>query len=146
MATARRRLWRISRSAILDLQTNQIVEYPDARLSDESHQSYFIGLAFSSDGKHLYASVGSLTDPTGAKPGNTGNAIAVYTFAGGKVAPERFIPIAAAALDFRKKARRRPESASAHGDSISRGHRRDSDQGHDKLLIANNLSDNVVVA
>jgi len=33
--------------AVLDLKTNQIAEYPDARLSDESHQSYFIGLAFS---------------------------------------------------------------------------------------------------
>src|SRR5208282_1798097 len=79
--------------SVLDLKTNQIVEYPDARLSDESHQSYFIGLAFSSNGKHLYASVGSLTDPTGIKPGDTGNGIAVYTFSEGKVAPERLIPI-----------------------------------------------------
>src|SRR5205807_7077387 len=62
--------------AILDLKSNQIVEYPDARLSDEAHQSYFIGLVFSSNGKRLYASVGSLSDPTGAKPGNTGNGIA----------------------------------------------------------------------
>src|ERR1035438_8587771 len=44
--------------SVLDLKSNRIVEYPDARLSDESHQSYFLGLAFSSDGKHLYASVG----------------------------------------------------------------------------------------
>ena len=73
--------------AVLDLQTNQITDYPDARLSDEAHQSYFIGLAFSSDGKHLYASVGSLTDPTGTKPGDTGNGIAVYSFVEGKVKP-----------------------------------------------------------
>src|SRR5215813_4845579 len=56
--------------AILDLKTNRIVDYPDARLSDEAHQSYFVGLTFSSDGHHLYASMGSLTDPTGATPGN----------------------------------------------------------------------------
>ncbi|HEV2173417.1 MAG TPA: hypothetical protein VGR71_07615, partial [Nitrospira sp.] len=49
--------------AVLDLNTNQIADFPDARLGDDAHQSYFLGLAFSSDGKHLYASVGSLTDP-----------------------------------------------------------------------------------
>src|ERR1700721_2312444 len=80
--------------SVLDLKTNQIVEYPDARLSDESHQSYFIGLVFSSDGKHLYASVGSLTDPTGAKAGDTGNGIAIYGFSEGRVTRQGFIPIA----------------------------------------------------
>src|ERR1700739_4042682 len=59
--------------AVLDLKTNRIADYPDARLGDEAHQSYFLGLAFSSDGKHLYASVGSITDPTGEKHGDTGN-------------------------------------------------------------------------
>src|SRR5437868_12261473 len=48
--------------AVLDLKRNQITEFPDARFGDESHQSYFLGLGFSSDGKHLYASVGSLSD------------------------------------------------------------------------------------
>ena len=103
MATVRRRPSRTSQSPVLDLKTNKIAEYPDARLSDESHQSYFIGLAFSSNGKHLYASVGSLTDPTGAKTGNTGNGIAVYSFSAGKVAPERFIPIALQPLSTGKK-------------------------------------------
>src|SRR6266436_3082703 len=53
--------------AILDLSNNQLHDFPDDRLSDEysTHQSYFIGLAFSSDGKHLYASMGSITDPEG---------------------------------------------------------------------------------
>src|SRR3954463_1955979 len=76
--------------SVLNLDTNQITEFPDARFIDEAHQSFFIGLAFSSDGKHLYASVGSLTDPTGAKQGDLGNGIAVYSFSTGKVAPERF--------------------------------------------------------
>ena len=51
----------------------------------EAHQTYFLGLAFGSDGKHLYASMASLTDPTGARPGNTGNGIAVYGFRQGKL-------------------------------------------------------------
>ena len=82
--------------AILDLSNNQLRDFPDDRLSDDysTRQSYFIGLAFSSDGKHIYASMGSITDPTGEKPTSTGNGIAVYKFADGQVTPERFIKIA----------------------------------------------------
>src|SRR5258706_10430284 len=91
--------------AVLDLQTNQISDYPDKRFSEEErvHQSYFLGLVFSADGKRLYASVGSITDATGQKPGDTGNGIAVYSFADGKVAPERFIAIEPQALARGKK-------------------------------------------
>jgi DNA-binding beta-propeller fold protein YncE len=131
--------------SVLDLKSNQIVEYPDARLSDESHQSYFIGLAFSTDGKHLYASVGSLTDPTGAKPGNTGNGIAVYAFSAGKVTPERFIPIPLQPLSTRKKLavglKAPPHTAIPYPAGLAVI----ADGRHDKLLIANNLSDNVVL-
>ena len=131
--------------AVLDLKTNQIVEYPDARLSDEAHQSYFIGLAFSSDGKHLYASMGSLSDPTGAKAGNTGNGIAVYGFAAGKVAPERFIPIAPQPLSTGKKLAVGIKSAPHTAVPYPAGLALISDGGKDKLLVANNLSDNAVL-
>ena len=82
--------------AILDLSNNQLHDFPDNRLSDDysTRQSYFIGLAFSSDGEHLYASMGSITDPNGEKPKSTGNGIAVYKFEAGQVTPERFIKIA----------------------------------------------------
>ena len=94
--TARRRAGARQSIAILDLSNNQLRDFPDDRLSDDysTRQSYFIGLAFSSDGKHLYASMGSITDPTGEKPTSTGNGIAVYKFADGQVTPERFIKIA----------------------------------------------------
>ena len=132
--------------AILDLSNNHLADYPDARLSDESYQSYFLGLVFSSDGKHLYASVGSVTDPTGEKAGNTGNGIAVYTFSQGKVAPERFVPIAPQPLAAGKKVsvglQKTPEGTAIPYPAglalISAG-------GHDKLLVANNLSDNVIL-
>jgi hypothetical protein len=131
--------------SVLNLKTNQIVEYPDARLSDEAHQSYFIGLAFSSDGKHLDASMGSLTDPTGAKAGNTGNGIAVYSFAAGKVAPERFIPIAPQPLSTGKKLAVGIKSAPHTAVPYPAGLALISDGGKDKLLVANNLSDNAVL-
>jgi DNA-binding beta-propeller fold protein YncE len=131
--------------AVLDLKTNQIADFPDARLSDESHQSYFIGLAFSSDGKHLYASVGSLTDPTGAKPGNTGNGIAVYRFTEGRVAPERFIPIALQALSAGKKLAVGLKAPPHMAIPYPAGMALIANGGHDKLLVANNLSDNVLL-
>ncbi|MGA2643592.1 MAG: phosphoesterase [Candidatus Sulfotelmatobacter sp.] len=133
--------------AVLDLKTNQLSDYPDKRFGEEAHQSYFLGLVFGSEGKHLYASVGSITDPKGQKTGNTGNGIAVYSFADGKVVPERFIAIEPQALAAGKKIAiglRKTESVAAipypAGLALAgRGH------GHDRLLVANNLSDNVVL-
>jgi DNA-binding beta-propeller fold protein YncE len=131
--------------SVLDLKSNQITEYPDARLSDESHQSYFIGLVFSSDGKHLYASVGSLTDPTGTKTGDTGNGIAVYSFAAGKVAPERFIPIPLQPLSSGRKRAVGLKAAAHMSIPYPAGLALISAGGKDKLLIANDLSDNAVL-
>jgi DNA-binding beta-propeller fold protein YncE len=131
--------------SVLDLKTNQITDFPDKRLGDDAHQSYFIGLAFSSDGKHLYASVGSLTDPTGEKPPDTGNGIAVYSFAAGKVAPERFIPIPLQPLGTGKKLAVGLKAPEHMAIPYPAGITVIAASGHDKLLIANNLSDNVVL-
>jgi DNA-binding beta-propeller fold protein YncE len=134
--------------AILDLSNNQLHDFPDDRLSDDysTRQSYFIGLAFSSDGQHLYASMGSISDPTGEKPKSTGNGIAVYKFAYGQVIPERFIKI--------------PPQPIAEGREVASGLRKTPPgtalpypagfavlpgAKGDRLLIANNLSDNAIV-
>jgi len=55
------------------------------------------------DGKHLYASMGSITDPIGEKASSTGNGIAVYKFSEGQVSPERFIKIAPQPIASDKK-------------------------------------------
>ena len=132
--------------AILNLTNNHILDYPDARLSDEAHQSYFLGLTFSSDGTHLYASVGSITDPSGEKSGDTGNGIAVYKFAAGKVTPERFIPIAPQKLAPGKKVavglqKTPPGTAIPYPAGLALI----TNNGKDQLLVANNLSDNAVL-
>jgi len=133
---------------ILDLTNNELHDFPDNRLSDEysTRQSYFIGLAFSSDGKHLYASMGSITDPTGEKPTSTGNGIAVYKFAGGVVTPERFIKIAPQKLREGKEVAygvRKTVAGTAlpYPAGFAVLHRPEGD----RLLIANNLSDNAIV-
>jgi DNA-binding beta-propeller fold protein YncE len=78
---------------VLNLETNELRDFPDDRLGSNAKQSYFLGLAFSPDGKHLDASMASLTDPLGKGKGSTGNGVAVYSFDNGQVAPERFLKI-----------------------------------------------------
>jgi hypothetical protein len=132
--------------AVLDLQTNRLADFPDARFDENARQSFFIGLAFSSDGKHLYASVGSITDPTGTDKGDLGNGIAVYSFSAGKVAPERFIAIAPQPLPENKKVAVGLEKTPPHtAIPYPAGLAVIADGGHDKLLVADNLSDNVVL-
>jgi DNA-binding beta-propeller fold protein YncE len=132
--------------AILDLKTNRISDFPDARFSDEAHQSFFLGLVFSSDGKHLYASVGSITDPIGEKQGDLGNGIAVYSFSAGKVTPERFIPIPPQQLEAGKKVALGLSKTPAHtAIPYPAGLALVAAGGQDRLLIANNLSDNAVL-
>jgi len=79
--------------SVLNLATNELRDFPDDRLGSDAKQTYFLGLAFSADGHHLYASIASLTDPLGKEKGSTGNGIAVYSFENGAVTPERFIPL-----------------------------------------------------
>ena len=133
---------------IIDLSTNQISDFPEERLPEDAHQSYFVGLEFSGDGKHLYASVGSVTDPLGEKKGDTGNGIAVYSFAQGKVTWERFLKIAPQPIAQRKKIadglRKTGETTVLPypaGLNVISGHGKDPET----ILVANNYSDNVVL-
>jgi DNA-binding beta-propeller fold protein YncE len=133
--------------AILDLSTNHLTDFPEDRLREDAHQSYFLGLAFGSDGSHLYASIGSITDPTGEKAGDTGNGIAVYGFRDGKLSWDRFIKIPPQKVAPPKKIAEGLRT-NAKGTAIPypAGLAVIAGQGApDKLLIANNLSDNVVL-
>lgn len=133
---------------IFDLSNNQLRDFPDDRLSDEfsTHQTYFIGLAFSLDGKHLYASMASITDPTGENPKNTGSGIAVYKFLDGAVTPERFLKIPLQRIAEGKELafglHKTPTGTALPypaGFAVLRGRK------GDRLLIANNLADDAVL-
>jgi DNA-binding beta-propeller fold protein YncE len=125
--------------AILDLSNNQLRDFPDERLrGDEKStlQSYFIGLAFSTDGKHLYASMSSVTE----------NGIVVYKFADGQVTPERFIGIPAQRFARGKTVTYDTGKLSAATSSpYPAGLAVLASASGDRLLVANNLSDNVVL-
>jgi DNA-binding beta-propeller fold protein YncE len=132
--------------SVANLASGEVKDFPDDRLPEDAHQSFFVGLAFSGDGKHLYASLGSISDPTGTKPGDTGNAIAVYGFQAGQVSPERLIKIAptqlaagkyvAQGLFIAPKGTAIPYPAGLAVVTNGQGER---------LLIANNYSDSAIL-
>src|SRR5208337_5635216 len=66
--------------AVLDTQTGALVDFPDDRTQVRARQTLYSGLAFSHDGSHLYASMGSLTSPEGNGKDTTGSGIVVYSF------------------------------------------------------------------
>jgi DNA-binding beta-propeller fold protein YncE len=125
--------------AILDLSNNRLRDFPDDRLlGDEksTRQSYFIGLGFSSDGKNLYASMGSAAE----------NGIAVYKFADGEVAPERFIAIPAQRIARGKTViLDTGNNPAGTAPAYPAGLAVLSSNKGDRLLVANNLSDNVIL-
>ena len=131
--------------AVLDLETNQIADFPDPRLGPKGHQSYFIGLQFSPDGRHLFASVGSIDDPTGEKPADTGNGIAVYSFDSGKLSPETFLKVAPQPIALGKiiapiDPRLAPGVQVPYPAGIAW-----AGSGGDQVLVADNLSDDALL-
>ena len=130
--------------SVLDLKSNQIVEYPDARFGDEAHQSYFLGLAFSSDGKASLC-LGRFADRSHRREDRRHRKrhCGLPLFRRQGRAGEIHSDCAAAAVDG-EETRGWPEGAAPHGNSVSGRAGRDCRRGRDKLLIANNLSDNAV--
>jgi len=144
--------------AVMDTQTGKVVDFPDARTGLSYKQTLYSGLAFSGDGKHLYASIASLTDPTGSSVGDVGNGIAVYRFDGGKITPERLIPIGLQKLASGRKTELIAGSDGTMGvpypAAIAVVREVPSIQGYngksvpgipERLLIADNLSDDVLL-
>jgi DNA-binding beta-propeller fold protein YncE len=130
--------------AVYDTESGKLADFPDDRTALRGgKQTLYSGLAFSGDGKHLYASMGSISDPNGERKGDTGNGVVVYGFADGKVTPERFIPLKLEKL--------------APGRTTRLIDQKDGDQAipfpaaiavfgsPEKLLVAGNLSDDVLV-
>ncbi len=79
--------------AVLDTQTGRVADFPDVRTATKSKQTLYSGLAFSRDGRHIYASMASLTNLVGDGQTNTGSGVAVYGFSEGRITQERMIPI-----------------------------------------------------
>ncbi len=131
--------------SILDLQTGQLADFPDSRLKLFAHQTYFLGLAFGADGRTLYASMASLTDPTGAMPHDTGNGIAVYRVDGGRVSPDRFIAIPLQPLGPNQKTDISSTLPAGKSISYPAGLAVLTQGGRERLLVADDLSDDALL-
>ncbi len=143
--------------AIYDTATGKLSDFPEPRTASGAPQTLFQGLAFSSDGGHLYASFESLTAPEGRKPeggkdNQTGNAVAVYSFAGGVVRSERVIPVPLQQLAAGKMQNQlgSPLPAGQANPGLANpgpaGLAVVKDPaGQDALLVADNLSDDVLL-
>jgi DNA-binding beta-propeller fold protein YncE len=126
---------------VLNLLTNELRDFPDDRLGSDAKQSYFMGLAFSVDGKRLYASIVSLTDPLGKEKGSTGNGITVYEFEDGVVKPERFFPLTPRVQLPRGKIRREEFKDVTYPAGLSVG----ISEGAERVLVACNGSDEAIL-
>jgi DNA-binding beta-propeller fold protein YncE len=132
--------------AVFDTQTGTVTDFPDSRTpARKAKQTLYSGLAFSRDGSHVYASMGSITDPTGEKKGDTGNGIAVYGFAAGKLTPDRFIPLPLESLAPGHKTRLIGAMDGDKGVPYPAAVAVVGASGAEKLLVAENLSDEVVL-
>src|SRR6266702_6102141 len=79
--------------AVLDTQTGAVVDFPEASTRERAKQTLYSGLAFSRDGRHIYASMGSEADPLGTASGDTGSGVVVYGFDAGKIVRQRMMKI-----------------------------------------------------
>jgi DNA-binding beta-propeller fold protein YncE len=131
--------------AVLDTQTGAVVDFPDDRTLVRAKQTFYSGLAFSRDGKHLYASMASLTDPLAKGKDATGNGIVVYSFTAGKIVPERFIPLPLQQLAPGKKTKLPSGTDSDKGISYPAAIAVIGTAASEKLLVADNLSDDVLL-
>lgn len=136
--------------AVLDIASNKLTDFPDSRLARKAHQTYFYGLAFSLDGKKLYASMSSMTDPTGKDSGDTGTGVVVYDFAEGQITPAGFIRFPAS--DRPAQAKTGPEDPDEEPNQPPRttvpfptGITVFPQQGKEMLLVADDLSDSAEV-
>ncbi len=136
--------------AVLDTKTGSVSDFPDARTQIHAKQTLYSGLAFSRDGSHLYASMGSLDDPLGTAPpshglADVGSGVVVYRFANGKVEPERFISLPLQQLAPGHKTKLIGDMEGDKGIPFPAAIAIVGGQGSEKLLVAENLSDDVLL-
>ncbi len=134
--------------AVFDRTTGKVSDFPDQRTRLSSAQTLYSGLAFSLDGRHLYASLDSLSAPEGDGDQKTGNAIAVYRFAEGQVTPERLIAIPLQTLAPSRTQNQLGKPIPSHmaipvptGIAVVRP----ASGGPEQLLVADEFSDDVLL-
>ena len=130
---------------VYDTQTHTITNVPDLRTPRHAHQTLYSGLAFSRDGRLLYASMDSMTDPTGAHPRDTGSGIAVYRFRNGRITPLRMMKIPLQPLAPGRYTKLIGDKRGDLGVPYPAAISVLGPASHPELLIADNLSDDALL-
>jgi DNA-binding beta-propeller fold protein YncE len=132
--------------AVLDTQTGALEDFPDDRTVPRTgKQTLYSGLAFSRDGKHIYASMASLTDPVSGVKDATGSGVLIYSFSDGRITPERMIPLPLQQLAPGKKTKLIGDVDGDKGVPYPAAIAVVGPAGSEKLLVADNLSDDVLL-
>jgi DNA-binding beta-propeller fold protein YncE len=130
--------------AVMDAQSGEVLDFPDARVAAGAAQTFFSGLAFSADGTKVYASLASSSDPVGDGGKKTGNGIVVYGFADGVLTPQEFLRLPLVKLASGRHTAYLPTGDGTVGVSypaaiaVVPG-------AKERLLVAENLSDTVAL-
>jgi DNA-binding beta-propeller fold protein YncE len=131
--------------AVLDTQTGVVTDFPEATTGSRAKQTLYSGLAFSHDGKHIYASIGSEDDPLGTASGDTGSGVVVYGFDAGKIVKQRMMKIPLQQLAAGRKTMLIGGMEGNKGVPFPAAIAVLSMGGPEKLLVADNLSDDVLL-
>ena len=130
--------------SVLNTATGEVKDFADKRTPLDAPQTFFSGLAFSADGKRVYASLASSTDPEGAAAHAVGNGVATYSFSDGVLKPGEFLKLPLVHLGAGKRSTYRLQGGGQLGVpypaaiAVIPGE-------HERLLVAENLSDNVAL-
>jgi YVTN family beta-propeller protein len=131
--------------AVLDTQTGTVTDFPEAATGPRAKQTLYSGLAFSRDGRHIYASMGSEADPLGTSSGDTGSGVVVYGFEAGKIVKQRIMKIPLQQLAAGRKTLLIDGKEGDKGVPFPAAIAVIGTAGAEKLLVADNLSDDVLL-
>ncbi|HEY1993535.1 MAG TPA: bifunctional YncE family protein/alkaline phosphatase family protein [Edaphobacter sp.] len=131
--------------AVLDTQTGTVTDFPETDTRERAKQTLYSGLAFSRDGKHIYASMGSEADPLGTASGDTGSGVVVYGFDAGKIVRQRMMKIPLQQLAAGRKTMLIGGKEGDKGVPFPAAIAVVGGAGAERLLVAGNLSDDVLL-
>jgi DNA-binding beta-propeller fold protein YncE len=136
--------------AVLDTKSGALTDFPDSRTPIQAKQTLYSGLVFSRDGSHLYASMGSTTDPLGKSAAAhgiepIGSGVIVYRFTDGKIEPERIIHLPLQQLAPGRKTKLIGDVEGDKGVPFPAAIALVGTPSAEKLLVAENLSDDVLI-
>jgi len=130
--------------SVLEIATGKLADYPEPRTITNAKQTLYMGLAFSPDGSHIYASLASSSNPVGNGSTQTGSGILVYRFAEGKPTFERILPLPLTELAPGHTTQLMGDKPSTKGVPFPAAISVFGRNGAEKLLVAGNLADDVL--